>query len=321
MHKKILVVGAGAWGTAIANTLSKKNNNVYLWARDLKLSNQINKNKINKKYYKNFKLSRKLKSISGNFKASEYHYIFYVLPAAAFDNFCDNYLNNQKINELIICSKGISKNGDFISNLIMKKLILKNYHFLSGPSFADEVLYGKPTALSLSSNKINKNIGNIFKDTNIRIYYSEGYKTLEFLGILKNIYAIGAGVIDATSLGQNARAAYITRCIVEIKSILKSLNLNTNMIYSLGGIGDLILSCSSNKSRNYNFGFCFEKKNKYKTLNRKTIEGINSCLNIKNNKKINISKFPIINSVIKIINGSPSKKEIKILLNRKFKNE
>ena len=72
MHKKILVVGAGAWGTAIANTLSKKNNNVYLWARDLKLSNQINKNKINKKYYKNFKLSRRLKSISGNFKASEY---------------------------------------------------------------------------------------------------------------------------------------------------------------------------------------------------------------------------------------------------------
>ena len=93
------------------------------------------------------------------------------------------------------------------------------------------------------------------------------------------------------------------------------------MIYSLGGIGDLILSCSSNKSRNYNFGFCLKKKNKYKILNRKTIEGINSCLNIKNNKKINISKFPIINSVIKIINGSPPKKEIKILLNRKFKNE
>ncbi len=321
MHKKILVVGAGAWGTAIANALSKKNNNVYLWARDLKLSNQINKNKINKKYYKNFKLSRKLKSTSGNFNASAYHYIFYVLPATAFDNFSDDYLKNQKINELIICSKGISKNGDFISNLIKKKLNFKNYHFLSGPSFADEVLYGKPTALSLSSNKLNKNIGNIFKDTNIRIYYSEDYKTLEFLGILKNIYAIGAGIIDAESLGQNARAAYITRCIVEIKSMLKSLNLNTNMIYSLGGIGDLILSCSSNKSRNYNFGFCFEKKSKYKTLKRKTIEGINSCLNLKNNKKINISKFPIINSIIKIINGSPSKKEIKKLLNRKFKNE
>ena len=64
-----------------------------------------------------------------------------------------------------------------------------------------------------------------------------------------------------------------------------------------------------------------KKKSKYKTLKRKTIEGINSCLNIKNNKKINIIKFPIINSIIKIINGSPSKKEIKILLNRKFKNE
>ena len=138
-----------------------------------------------------------------------------ILPAAAF--ICDNYLNNQKINELIICSKGISKNGDFISKSNNEKTNFEKLSFLSGPSFADEVLFEETTALSLSSNKINKNIGNIFKDTNIRIYYSEGYKTLEFLGILKNIYAIGAGVIDATSLGQNARAAYITRCIVEIK--------------------------------------------------------------------------------------------------------
>ena len=129
MHKKILVVGAGAWGTAIANILSKKNHNTYLWARDKKLSDQINKNKINKKYYKNFKLSRKLKSISGNFNANIYHYIFYVLPATTFDNFCNDYLKNQKINELIICSKGISKNGDFISNLIKKKTKFKKLPF------------------------------------------------------------------------------------------------------------------------------------------------------------------------------------------------
>ena len=117
-----------------------------------------------------------------------------------------------------------------ISNLITKKLNINNYHFLSGPSFADEVLYGKPTALSLSSQKVNKNIGNIFKYTNIRIYYSEGLKTLEFLSIIKNIYAIGAGIIDAESLGQNARSAYITRCVAEIKSMIKYLNLNENMI-------------------------------------------------------------------------------------------
>ena len=322
MLKKILVVGAGAWGTAIANVLSKNNNKVYLWTRDKSLSIKINSNKINHKYYKNFKLSSKLKSISGSFITKDYHYIFYILPASAFDKFCEDYFKNQKINNLVICSKGVSKNGEFISNLITKKLNINNYHFLSGPSFADEVLHGKPTALSLSSQKVNKNIGNIFKDTNIRIYYSEGLKTLEFLGIIKNIYAIGAGILDAESLGHNARSAYITRCVAEIKSMIKYLNLNENMIYSLGGIGDLILTCSSNKSRNYNFGFSFAKKSKNKIIPRfKTIEGLNSCLTIKKNKKIIIGKLPIINSIIKIINGSPPKKEIKILLNRSFKNE
>ena len=104
--------------------------------------------------------------------------------------------------------------------------------------------------------------------------------------------------------------------------MIKYLNLNENMIYSLGGIGDLILTCSSNKSRNYNFGFSFAKKSKNKIIPRfKTIEGLNSFLTIKKNKKIIIGKLPIINSIIKIINGSPPKKEIKILLNRSFKNE
>ena len=322
MSKKILVIGAGAWGTAIANVLSKNNSEVYLWARDMSLSNKINSNKINQKYYKNFKLSKKLKSISGNFNAKDYHYIFYVLPANAFEEFCDDYLKKQSISNLVICSKGVCRNGEFISNLITKKLNFKNYHFLSGPSFADEVLYGKPTALSLSSQKVNKNIGNIFKDTNIRIYYSESLKTLEFLGLIKNIYAIGSGIIDAESLGQNARAAYITRCVAEIKSMLKYLNLNENMIYSLGGIGDLILTCSSNKSRNYNFGFSFVKESKNKIISRlKTIEGLNSCLTLKKNKKIITGQLPIINSIIKIINGSPPKKEIKNILSRRFKNE
>ena len=78
MSKKILVVGAGAWGTAIANVLSKNNNKVYLWTRDKSLSIKINSNKINHKYYKNFKLSTKLKSISGSFITKDYHYIFYI---------------------------------------------------------------------------------------------------------------------------------------------------------------------------------------------------------------------------------------------------
>ena len=105
MSKKILVLGAGSWGTAIANVLSKKNHKVYLWARDKNLSKYINTNKINRKYYKNFKLSKNLKSIIGNFRANDYHYIFYILPAHAFENFCSEYLKNQKMSSLILTQR------------------------------------------------------------------------------------------------------------------------------------------------------------------------------------------------------------------------
>ena len=92
-------------GVQLLLTHSQRKIIMFIFYKGSEIINQINKNKINKKYYKNFKLSRKLKSISGNFNASEYHYIFYVLPATAFDNFSDDYLKYQKINELIICSK------------------------------------------------------------------------------------------------------------------------------------------------------------------------------------------------------------------------
>ena len=129
--KKILVIGAGSWGTALANTLARNNKNVFLWTEKQKVSDQINKTKINKKYFKKILLHKNITSIFGKIDPKLYSFIFYVLPAKAFDKFLKNYLINNQVINFIICSKGLGEKGEFVSDLAKENLRIKNL-FISG---------------------------------------------------------------------------------------------------------------------------------------------------------------------------------------------
>lgn len=318
--KKILVIGAGSWGTALANTLAYNNKNVFLWTEKQKISDQINKTKINKKYFKKILLHKNITSIFGKIDPKLYSFIFYVLPAKAFDKFLKNYLINNQVINFIICSKGLGEKGEFVSYLAKENLRIKNLFILSGPSFADEVILNKPTALSLAGKNQHETVGILFQSSNLRLYYSNHIKTLEFLGILKNIYALGAGIIDALNLGENAKASYLTRCLYEIKSTLKIKKLDQEQLFSLGGVGDLFLTSNSSKSRNYNFGYRLIK-NKLKNSEKITIEGLNSIHVINKNKDIDFNQLPILKTIFNIIKGKNPQTEIEKLLKRKFKFE
>jgi glycerol-3-phosphate dehydrogenase (NAD(P)+) len=247
-----------------------------------------------------------------------------VLPASQFENFSQSYLANQKIKNFIICSKGLSESGKLLSEIATKSLNITKIFILSGPSFAKEVITGMPTALSLASNNQKPlQTSALFKDTNIRIYYSNNIKTLEVLGVVKNIYAIGAGILEAMKLGENARASFITRCASEMQFMLKQSNLNDQKILSLAGIGDLVLTCSSTKSRNFSFGkkFIFMQSTKNLSKNKTTIEGLNSIMTIKKVLNLNLKDLPILTSIINVIKGKSVKNEVNNLLRRKFKYE
>ena len=318
--KKILVIGAGSWGTALANTLAYNNKNVLLWTEKQNVSDQINKTKINKKYFKKISLHKNITSISGKIDPKLYSVIFYVLPAKAFDKFLKNYLINNQVINFIICSKGLGEKGEFVSDLAKENLRIRNLFILSGPSFADEVILNKPTALSLAGKGQHEIIGKLFQNSNLRLYYSNHIKTLEFLGILKNIYALGAGIIDALGLGENAKASFLTRCLYEIKSTLKLKKLDQQQLFSLGGVGDLFLTSNSSKSRNYAFGYKLIK-NKTKDSEKVTIEGLNSIFVINRNKDIDINQLPILKTIFNIIKGKNPQTEIEKLLKRKFRFE
>ena len=247
-----------------------------------------------------------------------------MLPASQFENFSQSYLANQKIKNFIICSKGLSESGKLLSEIATKSLNITKIFILSGPSFAKEVIAGMPTALSLASNNQKPlQTSALFKDTNIRIYYSNNIKTLEVLGVVKNIYAIGAGILEAMKLGENARASFITRCASEMQFMLKQSNLNDQKILSLAGIGDLVLTCSSTKSRNFSFGkkFIFMQSTKNLSKNKTTIEGLNSIMTIKKVLNLNLKDLPILTSIINVIKGKSVKNEVNNLLRRKFKYE
>ena len=247
-----------------------------------------------------------------------------MLPASQFENFSQSYLSNQKIKNFIICSKGLSESGKLLSEIATKSLNITKIFILSGPSFAKEVITGMPTALSLASNNQKPlQTSALFKDTNIRIYYSNNIKTLEVLGVVKNIYAIGAGILEAMKLGENARASFITRCASEMQFMLKQSNLNDQKILSLAGIGDLVLTCSSTKSRNFSFGkkFIFMQSAKNLSKNKTTIEGLNSIMTIKKVLNLNLKDLPILTSIINVIKGKSVKNEVNNLLRRKFKYE
>jgi len=218
----------------------------------------------------------------------------------------------------------LSESGKLLSEIATKSLNITKIFILSGPSFAKEVITGMPTALSLASNNQKPlQTSALFKDTNIRIYYSNNIKTLEVLGVVKNIYAIGAGILEAMKLGENARASFITRCASEMQFMLKQSNLNDQKILSLAGIGDLVLTCSSTKSRNFSFGkkFIFMQSAKNLSKNKTTIEGLNSIMTIKKVLNLNLKDLPILTSIINVIKGKSVKNEVNNLLRRKFKYE
>jgi len=320
--ENILVIGAGSWGTALANTLGHNNKKVSLWTRNQNIAEQINKTNVNKSYFKKIILSKNIKSISGKIDPKLYSQIFYVLPAKAFEKFIFDYLTDNMIENLIICSKGLGEKGELISNLAKERLKIKNLFILSGPSFADEVILNKPTALSLAGKKDHEAIGKLFHNTNLRLYYSTSIKTLEYLGILKNIYAISAGIIDALNLGENAKASYLTRCLFEIKATLQFKKLNQDQLFSLGGIGDIFLTSNSKRSRNYSFGYELIKNKSQKLLNQKTtIEGLNSIFVINKKAQMNLNHLPILKTILNILKGKEPKAEIEKILKRKFKFE
>ena len=289
----ILIIGAGAYGLALSNILSEKNK-VTVYSSLEQEINELNKTHKNEKLFPNIELSKEIRFISKIEK--KYDLIVIALPTNIIEQELLKLKNNIKETPILITSKGINK-GKFPYEMVKRVLKTKNIYVLSGPSFAKDVIEKQPIRLTLAG---KDNIKNIFNEEYINIEHTKDIIGTEVCGTIKNIYAIGAGIIGGMNLSESTKAAYLTKIVNETKQIINDLKGNKETVLLSCGIGDIILTCTSISSRNYKLGYMIGKKeNIEEYVKTTTVEGLNSLTEIK--ELIDIKKYKIINVIYNII--------------------
>lgn len=258
----IAVLGAGSWGTALAIVLADNGHDVRLWSYKETQVNEINKYKTNEQYLPGIVLPSNIVSSSSLQKVTEnVDTVILAVPTKAIREVIQNLVTFQTEPLTIVhVSKGIEPNTLMrISEMIEEELpseLLKDLVVLSGPSHAEEVSLRHPTTVAVSSKNIAaaEKIQDLFMNQNFRVYTNSDLIGLEIGGALKNIIALAAGVSDGIGYGDNAKAALMTRGIAEISRLGIKMGANPLTFAGLAGIGDLIVTCTSVHSRNWQAG-------------------------------------------------------------------
>ena len=323
---KIGIIGGGVWGSAIAKLLS--NNKVCIITRDTKIVTSINEHRFNPRL-KYAVFNENVSATTDLNKAKDMDYLFLTLPSQKIRDVLSKVDLSKNTQEIIIASKGIEiESCSFLSDVVKEVSKNTNINILSGPCFSEEVSQNLPTAVTFaSSNKKSfENINSLFHNKNFRIYYSDDLIGCQIGGALKNIYAIAAGITLGLNLGENAKSALITRSFVEINRFGESMGAKKQTIFGLSGLGDLMLTCSSLKSRNTKFGQLISSTNNPNIddilKSQQITEGyytVKAVKNIADDKKI---EMPIMNAIYNILYNQYNIKDvINNLLERPIKDE
>jgi len=260
MHmKKIAVIGAGSWGTALAITLSNKGHEVKIWDVNKEHLQELRDNRENVRYLPGIKFSEKLQPVDTVAEAiDDARMVLFSAPAQHFRSALDYalpYISQDMI--IVNVAKGIEqKTLKRMSEIAHDKMANMKYVTLSGPSHAEEVGLAMPTTVVVASAdiKLAEYVQDIFMTDKFRVYTSSDVIGVELGGALKNIIALGAGISDGMGYGDNAKAAMMTRGIAEIARLGVKLGADVHTFSGLTGIGDLVVTCTSMHSRNRRCG-------------------------------------------------------------------
>lgn len=276
MYNNVLVIGAGAWGTTISILNSQNVKKVFLYSRDSDLVNDINFSHENKKKLSGIVLPDNIKAIDNFSQISDVKNIVIAIPVQAISSMCEELKKFINPDAIIISSKGIdNKSLKFPTEIVRDKFPNSKLGIISGPNFAMEVAqkkFAKTLVVSKDKN-LAKYLQNIFKTDYFIPKISNDLIGVEICGAIKNVIAIAIGIAKGLELGENFVTALILDAIEEIKVLLQAYGeCNVETVYSLAGLGDLLLSCTSLTSRNTKFGYEFVK-NDIKNPAKFTVEG------------------------------------------------
>lgn len=325
---EISIIGSGSWATAIANLLSD-NYDILMYARDNNVVNAINTRHINSKYFPEKILKENVRATSDIKNTLENKYIINAIPTQSIRNVYENlgpFFDESKV--IINLSKGLELKTHFrISEILEDVLGDINYAIVSGPSHAEEVIKEMPTTLVCASNDINlaKDIQDIFNIDYFRVYTSTDVIGVEIGGSIKNILAFGIGMADGLSYGDNSKAALITRGIHEMERFATSFGASEKTINGLAGIGDLIVTATSNLSRNNRAGRLIGEGYSIEESIAKVnmvVEGIPTTRAVYELSKEKNIEMPITYEIYKVLfEGKSAHQSVKDLMGRDLKNE
>lgn len=325
----IAVIGAGAWGTALAVALSRAGRKSVLWARDAKIAGDINNNRRNDKYLPGIGLPDGISASADIAIVKSADAILLTVPAQQTRALCEQLRNHiTDARPIIIAAKGIETGTDLLVTDIAKEFFPNcPLAILSGPNFADEVAKGLPTATTIACE--NESVGKLLLDAfgspTLRPYWTGDIIGTSIGGALKNVIAIAAGVVAGKGLGDNARAALVTRGLAEIGRLASNMGANPQTLMGLSGMGDLMLTCYGEKSRNFRFGFLMGQGASPIDAKQKiaaTIEGIETARAACELAQKKSLELPISQAVHALISGKISVNDaMSGLLNRPLKQE
>ncbi len=262
MREKIAIIGAGSWGTTLAILLSEKGYDTTLWAYEAEVIQHIETNLENSIFLPEIPIPHNLKITNSLQEAvTEKSTIVSVVPShflrLTTEHYC-SFLSPQV--HFVSATKGIEEEtllrmSQVIHQAVPSSLQI-NFTVLSGPSFAREVSNKKATAITVAGEDPDetKYIQQLFSTPFFRVYRNNDVIGVELAGAVKNVIAIAAGISDGLGFGNNARAALITRGLAEIVRLGKALGASSSTFYGLSGVGDLILTCTGDLSRNRSLG-------------------------------------------------------------------
>ena len=324
------ILGAGTWGTALGNMLENMGHHVAIWSPDEIEIEKLNTKRIHKHLPETpintyIEFSNKLEDV-----LFSKDYVIVATPSIYVRSTMEiakPFIKKEQI--IISVSKGIEKDSMFTMSEVIHDVLGKDFIVvaLSGPTHAEEVAKGLPTLIvsACENEQIAKQVRNDINNDVLRVYSNTDIKGVEVAGALKNIMALAAGMSEGMGFGDNAKAALITRGLTEMTRLGEAMNCKKETFFGLTGIGDIVVTATSNYSRNHNAGVLLGQGRSLNYTLKKigmVVEGINALVAAKELSQKYHVELPIVNAVYSVIYEKINPKDaVKALFNRKLTSE
>lgn len=322
---KIGIFGCGAYGMALSSILIENKCQITMWTKFEEEKEQLEKTRCNEKLLPNFTLSDTIKITTDIKECIENKDLLIVaIPAAHVDTLAIEMKPYIKNNHILIATKGIEQDtGLFINQILEKYLDTKNIAVISGPTFAVDLITKMPAGLAIASKKKEtiKRAKKALQNKYIKLRETNDIIGVEICGSIKNVIALSSGMLAGLGANDSTTAMLLTEAIHDMKEIIDAFKGDKKTVLSFAGFGDLILTCTSTKSRNYSFGKLIgegsSKEEKENYLKNTTVEGyytLESIYKLLKNKKVSI---PIIDLIYDIaVEGEDPKKLLTFLVEK-----